>query len=203
MEEKENYGFCPACGANLPADSSFCPECGHSVGGGEQQTPSYSGNVGYGYSYMDDPKTRLKGKLLVAFIFVLIYAITEVLGGISLLTIDQAMIDSMDEMLQDAGMGTFEELLNDMGVNMTTGEFIDMCHIAGVVSIVSAALCFAANVLMYKHSKRIICTVLIAIAALVNFALITMNGIFSTLLSVIVGCIMAYLVYSSPEAFKD
>ncbi len=203
MEEKENYGFCPACGANLPADSSFCPECGHAIGGGEQQPSGSSTYTGYGYAAMDDPKTRLKGKLLVAFIFVLIYAISEVLGGISLLTIDQAMIDSADEALKDAGFGSFQDLLDDMSINMTTSEFIDMCHIAGIVSLVSAALCFAANVLMYKHTKRIICTLLIAAAALVNFALITMNGVFSTLVSVIIGGIMAYLVYTSPEAFND
>ncbi len=203
MEEKENYGFCPACGANLPENSSFCPECGHSIGGEQQQPQNGGGYSGYGYAVYEDPKTRLKGKLLVAFIFVLLYAITETLGGFSLLTIDQSMIDSYDEMLQDAGLGTFQDLLNDMGVDMTTEEFIEMCHISAIVSLVSAVLCFVANVLMYKHTKRLICTILIAIAALVNFALITMNGIFGTVVSVFIGCLMAYLVYTSPEAFKD
>lgn len=201
MEEKENYGFCPACGANLPADSSFCPECGHSIGG---EQPSNGGYAGYGYAAAtESPQTRLKGKLLVAFIFVLLYAISELFGGFSLLTINQAMVDSMDEMFQDAGLGTFEEFLESAGINLTEQEFIDMCHIAGVVSLVSAVLCFAANVLMYKHTKRIIATVLVAAAALVNFALITFNGVASTIFSVIIGGVMAYLVYSSPEAFKD
>ena len=99
MEEKENYGFCPACGANLPENSSFCPECGHSInaaGGGSEQ-PGYSG-AGYGYSR--SPQTYLVGKLKVAFIFVIIYAVMSILGSFYLLMINDAMLDQMETALE-------------------------------------------------------------------------------------------------------
>ena len=56
---------------------------------------------------------------------------------------------------------------------------------------------------MYKHTKRIITTVLVAIAALVNFGTVTYSGFFSVFLNVVIGLIMAYLVYASSDSFKD
>ncbi|MBQ2486669.1 MAG: zinc-ribbon domain-containing protein [Candidatus Methanomethylophilus sp.] len=203
MEEKENYGFCPACGANLPENSTFCPECGHRIG--DEQSFSQQSGAGYGYGYATDrsPMTRLQGKLLVAFIFVLIYGIMSIFGGLSLLTINDAFVDQLDQMLQDAGQGTFEEFMSSMGYNMTKSEFIEMCRVSAVVSLVSGALCIAANVFMYKHTKRIITTVLVAAAALVNFGTVTYSGFFSVFLNVVIGLIMAYLVYASSDSFKD
>lgn len=200
MEEKENYGFCPACGANLPENSSFCPECGHSInaaGGGSEQ-PGYSG-AGYGYSR--SPQTYLVGKLKVAFIFVIIYAVMSILGSFYLLMINDAMLDQMETALEGSGM-TLDDILEAAGMD-SRSEFLDMCHITGAVSLISGILCVVACVFIYKHNKRMIATILIAVAALINFALVTYNGILSTLFNVVVGCIMAYLVYDSKEAFTD
>ena len=200
MEEKENYGFCPACGANLPENSSFCPECGHSVYGSSSgsEQPGYAG-PGYGYSR--SPQTYLVGKLKVAFIFVIIYATMSILSSFYLLMINDAMLDQMEKSLEGSGM-TLQDILDAVGMS-SRSEFLDMCHISGAVSLISGILCVVACVFVYKHTKRMIATVLISIAALINFALVTYNGVISTLFSVIVGCIMAYLVYDSKEAFKD
>ena len=198
MEEKENYGFCPACGAILPENSSFCPECGRSVyGNAEQEQAGYGGA---GYPYDRSPQTYLTGKLKVAFIFVLIYGIISIPSGISDLMINEASLDSLDIILKYFGM-KFDYILEQL--NMTESEFIEMSHISGVVSLISGILCVVACVFIYKHNKRMIATILIAVAALINFALVTYNGVFSTLFNVVVGCIMAYLVYDSKEAFTD
>ena len=202
MEEKENYGFCPSCGAMLPENSAFCPECGRSVGG--ESAPHE--NVGYGYSRvseMDSPKNRLKGKLLVAFIFILIYAVMSIFGAISLLTINEATIDSFNEMMADSGGDSFEDILKSAGLDMTESEFIDFCKRSGIVSLISGVLAGVAAFLIGKHMKRMIATIIVVIAALVNFVLIMDAGVFNTIINVVIGCIMAYLVYSSPEGFAD
>ena len=204
MEEKENFGFCPACGANLPEECTFCPECGRAIGGEEsyQQQPNY----GYGYAAAKDPKHYLQGKLLFAFVCVVIYALTAVFGGIMSISM-VGMYDSLDELLQSSGQGTLEDVLAAYGYDMTKDEIITMFIVGGIVSIVSGALCVVACYMMYNHTKRMTATILIAAASIILFA--NMIGSFSvsniagTVLDVAIGCIMAYLVYSSPESFKD
>ena len=201
MEEKENFGFCPACGATLPENSAFCPECGRSVAEAETQP-----NTGYGYAtsspYAVSPKERMQGKVLVAFIFIVIYAAMSILGGISLLGINEATIDQLDDMLKDSGQ-SFEDILESAGLDMTKSEFVDFCMRSGIVSLVSGVLAAVGAVLVAKHTKRMAAVIIIVAASLVNFVLVMDSGFFSCLLNAAIGCIMAYLIYSSPEAFRD
>ena len=200
MEEKENYGFCPSCGANVSEGASFCPECGRSLGGQPEEDVRVGGSPGY---RGPSPQQRLQGKAMVAFIFVLLYGVLTILGALSLFTITEATLEQSEEALKMVGYDSFDDFLSSMGINMTKSEFVDMCHIAAVVDLISGALAVAGAVLTAKHTKRILATVLVVAASLINFALVTFNGVFSTILSVAVGCIMAYLIYSSPESFRD
>lgn len=198
--ENENFGFCPACGANLPSDSSFCPECGHNLSAPVSSGPAQPGaGVGYGYS-----KSRMSTKLKVAAIFVTIYAVIEILGALSMLTISMAMIDTLDEMLVDSGQGTFEEMLKDLGYNMTSQEFVDMCHILGIIELISGVLAGVGAFFCFKLKKRMIAVGLVVAASLILFAgVMYPNNIVNTVFSVIIGLLMAYLIYSSPDQFED
>ena len=193
----ENYGFCPACGANLPADSTFCPECGHNLAGPVSSGQEAGAGVGYGYS-----KPGLSGKLKTAAILCLIYAILEVLGSFSLLSMSMATIDMLDDMMGEDGW--FENMLNDMGYDMTAKEFVDMCHITGIISLVSGVFAGIGSILCFKLRKKMIAVGLVVAASLVLLVgcMYPMN-IFSTIIDVIIGLLMAYLIYSSPDQFAD
>ena len=199
---EENFGFCPSCGANLPEGSSFCPECGHNINAPVQN------NTGTGVGYGTYGGNRMSSKLKVAAIFVTIYAVISILGALSLFTIEP-MIDAYDEMMADSGGDSFEDMLKDLGYDMTESEFIDMCRIMAIVDLVSGALAGFAAVLCFKRTKRMIAVIMIAVASVILFAGcaapggFTASNILSIAFNVVIGLLMAYLVYTSPDEFTD
>lgn len=198
---EENYGFCPACGANLPEDSSFCPECGHDLAAPVSSGPA----AGTGYGYATSNGGGMSSKLKVAVIFTMIYAVMNLMSSLMGLCITVDFIDSMDEILLENGDQGFVEMA---GFDMTNQEFVDMIHLSCLISLISAVLALIGAIFCMKHAKRMIAAVLIVAASLVLFAgiplaPITGSTIFSTLFNVVIGLLMAYLVYTSPGDFKD
>lgn len=199
---EENFGFCPSCGANLPEGSSFCPECGHNINAPVQSGP------GTGVGYGTYGGSGMSSKLKVAAIFVTIYAVMTILGALSLFTIEP-LIETYDEMMADSGGDSFEELLESMGYDMTEQEFIDMCRIMAIVDLVSGALAGVGAFLCFKRTKKMIAVVSIAVASVILFVGCFVPGGFSasnimgTLFNVVIGLLMAYLVYTSPDEFTE
>ena len=198
---EENYGFCPACGANLPEGSSFCPECGHNLAG---PVPG-SAEAGAGVGYATSMGPGMSGKLKTAVIFTMIYAVMNLVSSLMGLCISVDFIDSMDEILLDNGDQGFVELA---GFDMTNQEFVDMIRMSCLVSLASAVLAGAGAFLCIKRVKRMVAVGLIAAASLVLFvtlAVTPFNGstLGSTIFDVIIGFVMVYLVYSSPGDFTD
>ncbi len=200
---EENYGFCPSCGANLPEGSSFCPECGHNI-----NAPVQNSNSGAGVGYGTYGGSGMSSKLKVTAILVTIYAVFSILGALSLFTIEP-MIDAYDEMMADSGGDSFEDLLKDLGYDMTEKEFIDMCRIMAVVDIISGALAGVGAFLCFKRTKKMVAVILIAVASVILFAGCaapggaTASNILSVAFNVVIGLLMAYLVYTSPDEFTD
>ena len=196
MEEKENYGFCPACGANLPENSAFCPECGQRVSG--EEPAGQSGYTGYQPYCNTD---RLAGKLLVAVIFCGLYAVMSIIGGLSLLSMDASMIDQIDEVLEPSET-TIEEILD-----MSRSEIVDYFRINGIVSMISGVLAGAGAIVAGMRKQRFVAVGLVVAASVACFGVLAAPGAVSSItgiiLDVIIGLVMAYLIYSSPEYFKE
>ena len=196
MEEKENYGFCPACGANLPENSAFCPECGQRVSG--EEPAGQSGYTGYQPYRNTD---RLAGKLLVAVIFCGLYAAMSIIGGLSLLSMDASMIDQIDEVLEPSET-TIEEILD-----MSRSEIVDYFRINGIVSMISGVLAGAGAIVAGMRKQRFVAVGLVVAASVACFGVLAAPGAVSSItgisLDVIIGLVMAYLIYSSPEYFKE
>ena len=196
MEEKENYGFCPACGANLPENSAFCPECGQRVSGEEPAgQPGYTGYQPYRNT------DRLAGKLLVAVIFCGLYAVMSIIGGLSLLSMDASMIDQIDEVLEPSET-TIEEILD-----MSRSEIVDYFRINGIVSMISGVLAGAGAIVAGMRKQRFVAVGLVVAASVACFGVLAAPGAVSSItgiiLDVIIGLVMAYLIYSSPEYFNE
>ena len=196
MEEKENYGFCPACGANLPENSAFCPECGQRVSG--EEPAGQSGYTGYQPYRNTD---RLAGKLLVAVIFCGLYAAMSIIGGLSLLSMDASMIDQIDEVLEPSET-TIEEILD-----MSRSEIVDYFRINGIVSMISGVLAGAGAIVAGMRKQRFVAVGLVVAASVACFGVLAAPGAVSSItgiiLDVIIGLVMAYLIYSSPEYFNE
>ena len=196
MEEKENYGFCPACGANLPENSAFCPECGQRVSG--EEPAGQSGYTGYQPYRNTD---RLAGKLLVAVIFCGLYAVMSIIGGLSLLSMDASMIDQIDEVLEPSET-TIEEILD-----MSRSEIVDYFRINGIVSMISGVLAGAGAIVAGMRKQRFVAVGLVVAASVACFGVLAAPGAVSSItgiiLDVIIGLVVAYLIYSSPEYFKE
>ena len=149
---EENFGFCPACGANLPEGSSFCPECGHNLAGPAPGSPE--AGAGYGYAASRGP--GMSGKLKTAVIFTMIYAVINLLSALMGLCISVDFINSMDEILLDNGDQGFVELA---GFDMTNQEFVDMIHLSSLISLASAVLAGVGAFLCIKRVKRMVAVV--------------------------------------------
>ena len=197
MEEKENYGFCPACGANLPENSAFCPECGQRVSG--EEPAGQSGYTGYQPYRNTD---RLAGKLLVAVIFCGLYAAMSIIGGLQSLSIDSSSLDEADDFLESFMDMTLEEMME-----MNRNEILDYLHINGIVSMISGVLAGAGAIVAGMRKQRFVAVGLVVAASVACFGVLAAPGAVSSItgiiLDVIIGLVMAYLIYSSPEYFNE
>ena len=201
---EENFGFCPACGANLPEGSSFCPECGHNLAGPAPGSPE--AGAGYGYAASRGP--GMSGKLKTAVIFTMIYGVMTLISSLMGMCISVDFIDSMDKILLDNGDQGFVEMA---GFDMTNQEFVDMIRMTCIISLISSVLALVGAVLCMKHAKRKVAAILIAAASVILFVSIPImpttdnlaSTIISTMFNVVIGLLMAYLVYTSPGDFTD
>ena len=196
----ENYGFCPSCGANLTSDAAFCPECGKPLTA-EAQNNTYNSGVRANPS-------KMCGKLLVAFILLLIYAVMDILGGISLVAVfNESFFDSIDKMLADEGEKSLEEMFKQYGLDMSRDDLINYFRISGIVSIISGALAGVAAYFCAVRKMRMVAVGLTVVAALANFAMVSAgnvaSGIMNGIFAMIIGGIVAYLIYDSQEQFRD
>lgn len=195
---EEFYGFCPSCGANVPEGAAFCTECGSALSSEAEAAPGTG--VGYATSTGRRP---LGGKLLVAVILTSIYAVLEVLTGMIFAFGADAFVNGMNEMLIESGQKSFTEMMAEMGYDYSTQDLIDILRTSGIISALSGIFAGVGVILAIRRVKRIPATVCIAIASFVPVVGGIIMGDFSGFLGMIIGLIMAYLVYSSPEYFED
>ena len=125
----------------------------------------------------------VKGTLLVAFVMLVLYAITSIGTG---------MIDVLD--------GAFFESNGSFNGN---GSAIEGLFV-GFVNVISGIMTVFAAMFCHRRINRLVATYLTAGAGLLLLlTLVFYDGIADIIFQVIVGCIVAYLVYSSKEQFTD
>ena len=197
----ENYGFCPHCGENLKSDAVYCPACGTVLRqeAAQQQYHSYANYGG---------KTPMSGAFLVAFIMLVLYAVLELFSSASLLTFNSEMYDTLDQiLLESSGMTLSEIFYDSLGVTVTKEQFLNEMFVLGLTGVVSAILAGISAFLCFKRKGHKYAVALCVLSAVVYFigcclAPVT-SGAMSGIFSLLIGLLVAYLIYSSKRFFTD
>lgn len=195
----ENYGFCPACGSNLPDGAAFCPDCGAILGGGES---SFAGSAPPSYAPASTGTSAMPSGLKVAYVATIIYAIATILISLSLLS-TMAVTGELDEIFIEEYGKDFETYMGDLGISITIEELEAVCLAGGIVGLMSAALSIAAAVLCSKGKGRVLAASLIALASLVHLGLVMGPMAANGIMNVIIGLIMAAIVFTSKGYFTS
>ncbi len=188
---EDNFGFCPKCGASLPADSNYCPECGAILGnvGSTQNAAS---------APVDKTTEPMSGWFLISTFCLTLYGIVMLISGIYLVIDTPALLDMMNQVYLDAyGMSIYQELSELLGMEITRDYLVQIFTTAGIGAIISAIVALVSAVLCYKRRFYMITLALTVIVMLIS---IFTGG---SLLSLIVGLIVLFGIYSSKPYFID
>ena len=192
--DEENFGFCPRCGAKLQQSANFCPDCGNIL-------KEDAVNHGAGYGAYADTRTGkdrpMKGMFLAAFVLLVIYSVYSVSEGIYLIVNAEGIFQIMDDMFVDLfGTGIVDYIYDDMGIMITEAEYVESFRMMGYISLISGIFSVIAAVLCYMRRRKNI-----AIAAIIASTLVTL--VIAGILNIVIGFLVAYFVYRSPEYFID
>lgn len=195
----DNFGFCPHCGENLKSDAAYCPACGTVL---KEEVVNQSVNARYG------GRQPMSGVFLLAFVLLVLYAIMELISSISLLSMNSETYHLMDQiMLESEGLTFAEWCEKYLGIAFTEEEFLRSVFLMGIFGFVSAVLSGVSAFLCYKRKNNIIAVgacALSAVAAFLSTALVPMAGGFvGALPTLLIGLIVAYMVYVSKKAFDN
>lgn len=192
--DEENYGFCPRCGAKLQQSANFCPDCGNIL-----KEDAVNPGAGYGaYADLRTGKDRpMKGMFLAAFVLLVIYSVYSVSEGIYLIVNAEGIFQIMDDMFVDMfGTGIVDYVYDEIGIMITEAEYVESFRMMGYIYLISGIFSVIAAVLCYMRRRKNI-----AIAAIIASTLVTL--IIAGILNIVIGFLVAYFVYRSPEYFID
>lgn len=189
----DEIGFCQFCGAKLKDGAEFCTSCGKQVSRHNGQNNSHG-------------RTRSDDYLLWATIFVGLYAVIGIIGGlVSVLSADW-MVQTMESFFTPEGWANF---LNSMGLS-SSAEFKSYTITEGAVALVSALIAAVSTVLcsMRKYWESAVGSC--AIAAVVLFVSLAMipssavsYNISSVVIQFVIGIIVAYVIYKAKPSFTE
>lgn len=178
MTEENN--FCVSCGAMLPPGAEFCPSCGAGVDG---RTNPHSARASPGYA------TAQPSGLNVS-LFILIYGVLALIVGLygtySGLTFDEAAYNEMRELYESIGMT----------IGPWDPSFATELLISGVLCLVSGVLALLSYWLCRKGGPKTYAVVLCIAAAVTSYG-------FLSFISIIVGLIVAFLLYRDNTTFTS
>lgn len=192
--EKTDVVHCSRCGAKVSPGKDYCSNCGAQVVVIPPQTTD---------EYFDkkDPK-QTSDSLRWAKILLTLYAGLALLAGFMLAGfsnwyVDMFSADQLAELLKTYGLETKDQL-------------VDLLSKTGIIVTISGALALVSDVLCFIRRYNIVAVVICAIASLVNVATVFIGtnstdamNIISLVITVIVGFVVAFLVYKSRPDFKS
>ncbi len=200
----ENYGFCPHCGENLKSDAVYCPACGTVL-----KSEAAQNNAAY-YSYAGacyGGKSPMAGRFMIAFLMLVVYAIFNLVGSASMFMMNESTYDMMDQIFIDTYGKTFSEYMLDFGLEITKEQFLSDAMVMGVSGVISSILAGIAAFFCYKREKfkyAVGFCILSAVVGFVGSALApVLAGAASGMFGLLIGLLVAYLIYSSRHNFAS
>lgn len=201
---EENYGFCPSCGAKVADDAVFCPECGMPLTSEAKEAAAngYANAPGSQYAAAGTPGQYqpMRGVFLFSVILIWVYAVSNIISGLSLAIGADALVETMETTLIEGK--TMIEFFADMGLDMTAAEWTEYYRVFGIISGLSGLAAGAGGLLCSLHTKRVIAVACLVVASIIPFFGLIV-GASPGLFGVLIGVIISILVYKSPQYFKD
>lgn len=189
----ENEGaFCTHCGAGLEKGSAFCPECGNPVEGADNMYRSGPGSSEYVYGLQNAEKARSEKRLRLIYVLFAGY----IFLSISLAVVSMSFGALLDSFASDP---SFIETLTSFGMTIDEAyaqvESMFTLGVAFAASAILITVSFILSILKRKH----IFAVLFCVAGSVITPVAGADGI----LFLLIGLMVAYILYRSKSAFKD
>ena len=186
---KNEYGFCPHCGADLPQGSEYCPECGTSFVEGRQ-----------------DDVRRLTVTNPMTFFIVLLaaYMVMSIAEGIYVTVFNDMFISNFETIY-----GTnIEDYLSRNGLD-SVQDLADLMYKEGVVSIIGGAMTAVVMLLcITRRNWKLAFSLCVAASfeLLVSLVFMPSEMISSELLTAVlqtgVGLLVARGIYINRRAFR-
>ncbi|MGN1045183.1 MAG: zinc ribbon domain-containing protein [Candidatus Methanomethylophilaceae archaeon] len=193
----ENYGFCPHCGENLKSDSVYCPACGAIIKQEEAKAAIATAKP-----------SSMGGALLFAFVLLVLYAIVELLGSISMLSFNSEMYAVIDQaFIESYGLSFADWVYDNLGIAFTEEQFLSQTFVIGITGLLSAIVAGVSAFLCYKRQNRMYATVACVCSAVIAAIGAIMcpvmgGGVFGALLTIVIGGLVAVLIYISKDYFE-
>lgn len=194
----ENYGFCPHCGENLKSDAVYCPACGTVLNQEAANTQVNAYNTG---------NKSLKGKLLAAFVLLVVYALFSLIGAGSFLTFNEASFEAMNEACVEIFGKTFIDFMAEAGYTITEESFLHEAFLLGITELVSAVLAGVSAFFCYSRKKHLLavgfCVASSIVVLISGFLAPVLMSIPGGIIQMLIGLLVAYLIFSSKAQFSD
>lgn len=180
MTEENN--FCVVCGAMLPPGAEFCPACGSGIDG--KSNPHVTGTRA-GYTNSQSGGINVGIFILVYGLIALIYGLYSAYLG---LTYTEASYNDLLQMAESMGMGGMLPAWSD---SIPT-DFL----ISGILTIASGALALLSYWFCRQGGPR-------NYAVVACFAASVLSFWFFSVVSIIVGLIVTFLLYRDKNMFTS
>jgi len=191
----DDIKFCYKCGAELPSNASFCPECGNTI---------MALRPGENASAVETAQAPKNSTLKTVSILTLIYGILAVLGAV-MIVILAFTIGSLEDMMYDYWQ---DGLITEDDYNTFEGAihgFIwdvkDIFLYTGIIYLISGAFALLAANGTHKRENFKMTLAFFIIATAAPAALIFID--LSSILYVVVGVVMCYLVNKNKAEFQS
>ena len=183
--------YCVECGYELQEGDAFCPSCGAGVPA-DEPVPEAGATI----SYKPEPVREDRTKTLnITMVLTLVWSTLALILGVYLVVNAGPFTDYLVDVLQHTDMGdgkTGWDVFVEQG--LTAADLKDSFFLMGALLAASGACGLVAAFMMYKRMNFIVCFILL-------LACVLLSGV--GILSLIVGLIVLYLLYTCKPAFTS
>lgn len=195
----DEIGFCPHCGFKLESESAYCPSCGSILREPDPQQYASSPNGAY-------VSNNMRGPLLAAFVMLVLFSVMELIGAIGCLSFNSSTYDMMDQMFRETMDQSFVGFIQEMfNVTITKEQIISQMFAMGLISLLTGAATVFTAVLCYKRTKHMVavgaCILATVLVFCTGFVAPMFGGPMGYIFNVIIGVIVALMIYVSKEQF--
>ena len=183
--------YCVECGYELQEGDVFCPSCGARVPE-DEPVPE----AGAAVTYKAEPvRADKSGTLNIAMILTLVWSTLALIVGVYFAVNAGPFTDYLVETLQNTDMGggkTGWDVFVEQG--LTAADLKASLVLMGGLLAASGACGLVAAFMMYRRTNFLVCFILL-------LACVILSGI--GIVSLIVGLIVLYLLYTCKPAFAS